>query len=72
MAKLKADLFGCSGGEIYPQNYPAGTECPEDLMPHAIEMGLVEIDKKAIKAAQEAERLAKEEAERIAADGSKG
>ena len=69
MAKLTKDITGCSGGEIYPQVYKAGTECPDDLVEAAAELGA--LDKKTaakIAADAEAERLAQEEADRKAAE----
>lgn len=69
MAKLTKDITGCSGGEIYPQTYKAGTECPDDLVEAAAELGA--LDKKTaakIASDAEAERLAKEEADRKAAE----
>lgn len=70
MAKLTKDITGCSGGEVYPRVYEAGTECPEDLVAAAAEQGA--LDKKvAAKVAADAEaaRLAQEEADRKAAEG---
>lgn len=69
MAKLTKDITGCSGGEVYPRVYQAGTECPEDLVAAAAEQGA--LDKKvAAKVAADAEaaRLAQEEADRKAAE----
>jgi hypothetical protein len=82
--KLTKDITGCAGGEIMPRLYEAGTECPDDLVAAAIELGA--LDKKGAakadaaraaqeeadrKAAEEAEaaRLAEEEAARKAAEG---
>lgn len=71
MAKLTKDITGCSGGEIYPRVYKAGTDCPDDLVEAAAELGA--LDKKtaakvASDAAAEAARVAQEEADRKAAE----
>lgn len=69
MAKLTTDITGCSGGEIYPRVYRAGTDCPDDLVEAAADLGA--LDKKSaskIAADAEAARLAQEEADRKAAE----
>lgn len=69
MAKLTKDVYGCSGGEVYPRIYKAGTECPADLVEAAAALGALD-RKTAAKIASdaEAERLAQEEADRKAAE----
>lgn len=66
MVKLIKDLMGCSGAELYPRNYASGTECPDDLIDAAIEVGAV--DGKAAKAAAKA--AADEAAAKAAAENA--
>ena len=75
--KLTKDITGCAGGEIMPRVYEAGSECPDDLIAAALELGA--LDKKgtakadAARAAQEeADRKAAEEAEAARADHEHG
>lgn len=71
MAKLTKDITGCSGGEIYPRVYKAGTECPADLVAAAAELGALDRKTAAkVEAEAEAARKAAEDAEaaRLAAE----
>jgi hypothetical protein len=65
--KLTKDIEGCSGGALYPATFAAGSTCPDDLLPAALELGalseddaaaavkrLDEIEAKARKAARKA------------------
>ena len=62
--KLTKDIEGCSGSEIHPRTYTAGTDCPADLVDAAIALGaLPEKEAKAAKAKADAEAAAKLEAE---------
>lgn len=41
MAKLLKDIYGASGGAVYPRVFAAGEDCPEDLEEAAREMGAI-------------------------------
>lgn len=55
--KLKGELVGVPEGEVYPQTFAAGTDCPPELVEAALELGVLE--------------TAEEEAERLAAEAKK-
>lgn len=69
--KLLKDFEAVPDGEIYPRTIPAGEECPPELLPQAIELGLV--DPAEFEAAQKAEAEAAQKAadEAAAAEAKK-
>lgn len=61
--KLLKNFDAVPDGEIYPRTFPAGEECPSELLPQAIALGLVDEAEAAKSAAEEEEARAKAEAE---------
>lgn len=57
MVKLEKDLFAVKPGEVYPQLYVAGTDCPAELVDIAKEIGVLELGTKSIKSAPENKAL---------------
>ena len=46
---LKHDFVGVRKGQIYPETFKAGTECPQELVNAALSINAIESDKKAPK-----------------------
>lgn len=63
--KLLKDFDAVPDGEIYPRTIPAGEECPPELLPQALALGLV--DQAEFDAAEQAAADAKLAAEEAAA-----
>jgi hypothetical protein len=41
--KFIKPFYGCRDGEIYPEHFAVGDECPSELEAAAIETGVVEV-----------------------------
>ena len=53
--KLIKDFYACLPGEIYPQTFAAGTDCPSELVEIAKSLNLISIEEpKSVKAAKNA------------------
>lgn len=39
MPQLKTAIIGVPDGEIYPREIPVGSQCPDNLISYATEMG---------------------------------
>jgi hypothetical protein len=61
--KLTKTIFGAANGEIYPRVYQVGDDCPDELVPAALEAGA--ISEEDVLAAAAAEAKAKAEAEML-------
>ena len=57
--KLTKAIFGAANGEIYPRVYQAGDDCPDELVPAALEAGA--ISEEDVLAAAEAKAKAESE-----------
>lgn len=43
--KFIKPFYGCRAGEIYPEHFAAGDECPPELEAAAIECEVLEVEK---------------------------
>lgn len=49
--KLIKEIYGVPNGEVYPRTFPAGEDCPSELVEAARQMGAIE--QKVVKKAPE-------------------
>lgn len=45
--KLKKDFYACLPGNVYPETFVAGTECPQELLSIAKSLDIIKTEDKA-------------------------